>query len=96
MNRVRWLVAVVALAGAAPAAAADDPYFDFRGAFPVPGGTLRLEARCQTGAEEVSCRAESRGPSGQGFQAEGRLRLQSRPQAAQEPPEPAHPETRWF
>ncbi len=90
------LVAAVVLAGVGPAAAGDRPLFDFRGELPVPGGTVRLEARCAEGAEGLHCRAGTRAPSGRGFEIEGRFRL--RPSA---PPElektgPSQNAPKWF
>ena len=81
---------------AAPAAAGDRPIFDFKGEMPVPGGTVRLEARCESAGEAVRCRAEGRGPSGRGFQAEGRFLLAPPAPAAPEPTGPQQNSSQWF
>lgn len=82
--------------GAATATAADRPLFEFRGQLPVPGGTARLEARCDNGTDGLQCRAGGRGPSGEGFQFEGRFRLS--PAEPLEPglTEPVRNAPRWF
>lgn len=92
------LVAGIVLAGATPAAAWEQPLFDFRGEFPVPGGTFRLETRCLREAEGLRCRAQSRGPAGRGFQFEGRLLLWPQPPTFTTSPKPPSPDPapRWF
>ena len=95
--RTSLLGALVILGlGGGPAAAWDRPVFDFRGELPVPGGTLRLEARCTEGTDGFRCRAESRGPSGGGFQFEGRLFFPLQPPATLEPPVTTQNLPRWF
>ncbi len=95
--RISLVTAVVLVGvGVSPVTAWDGPLFDFRGEFPVPGGMLRLEARCTEGPDGLSCRAGGRAPSGGGFQFEGHLRP-----APPEPPTlertgPAHNAPRWF
>ena len=93
------LVAVILTVCAGPAAsvAADDrPLFTFRGEIPVPGGTVRLEAGCAEGVEGLTCRAGTRGPSGQGFQLEGRFRFlpPSPPEVEKTGPSQSAPQ--WF
>ena len=92
------LVAAMVLVGigAAPAAAWDRPVFDFRGELPVPGGTVRLEARCAEGRDGFHCRAGTRVPSGRGFEFEGRLLLRPQPPPTSEPPITTQNSPRWF
>ena len=91
------LVAGAALVAASSAAAWERPLFDFRGEFPVPGGTMRLETRCVREAEVVRCRAESLGPKGRGFQFEGRLLLWPQaPTVTSDPGSPPQTAPRWF
>lgn len=84
------------LAWAGPAAAWDRPLFDFHTEVPVPGGMLRLQARCEAGGHTVNCRAEGRGPSGRGFRAEGKFSLTPQAPAAPEPTWSPHTPPRWF
>ncbi len=90
------LVVAMVLAGVLPATAADRPLFEFRGEVPVPGGAARLEARCENAGEAVRCWAEGRGPSGRGFQVEGRFLLAPHAPAAPEPAPPVHNLPQWF
>ncbi len=90
------LVVAIVLTGVPPATAADRPLFDFRGEVPVLGGTARLEVRCESAGEAVRCRAEGRGPSGRGFQAEGGFRPAPQAPAAPEPAPPAPNLPKWF
>ncbi len=82
--------------GAGQAAAWDRPLFDLMGEISVPGGTVRLEARCAEGKDGFRCRAGTRGPSGRGFEFEGRLLLPPQPPAAPEPPIATRNLPRWF
>jgi len=89
----------ILLVGASSAAAWERPLFDFRGEFPVPGGTMRWGTQCVREAEGVRCRAESLGPRGRGFQFEGRLLLWPQgPTVTTEPGSPRALQTapRWF
>ena len=70
LKRLGLVVTMVAV-GVATASAGERPLFEFKGEVPAPGGTARLEARCDKGTEGVRCRVGGRGPSGEGFQFEG-------------------------
>ena len=95
--RIGLLTAVMLLgAGVSPAAAWDGPLFDFRGEFPVPSGTLCLEARCTALADALTCLVESLGPSGRGFHAEGRFRLSPPDSPKLEQTAPTQKAPRWF
>ncbi|HEY7676529.1 MAG TPA: hypothetical protein VIG69_05630 [Candidatus Methylomirabilis sp.] len=90
------LAAVMVLVAGATATAADRPLFEFRGEVPVPGGTARLEARCDAGGDAVSCRVEGRGPSERGFRVEGRILRPPQVQSAPQPPRPLANPPQWF
>ncbi len=94
-GRLGLAVAIV-LAGVLPATAADRPLFEFQGDLPVPGGTVRLEARCVEGADGFHCRAGTRAPSGRGFQFEGRFGLTPPAPPEVEKTGPARDAPRWF
>lgn len=96
MLRRLGLVAAMVAAGVVPAAAEERPVFDFRGEIPVPGGTARLEARCDAGGETVSCRVEGKGPTDRGFRAEGRILLTPKAPATSDPSQPPASPPRWF
>jgi hypothetical protein len=96
-----WLTSllgvVILLAfGGRPAAAWDRPVFDFKAKLPVQGGSVRLEARCTEGRVGFHCRAGTRGPSGRGFEFEGRLLLGPQPPAPLEPLITTQNIPRWF
>lgn len=93
------LTGAMILAGAMPAAAWEQSLFDFKGEFPVPGGSLRLETRCAREAEGIRCRLGSLGPAGRGFQFEGRLLIWPQAPTVSSDPGPQHPPQtgpRWF
>lgn len=97
MVRQAILAGGLLLAGAAPAAAWDQPLFDFRFQVPFGSGAVQVEARCAPEGTGLACRAEGRGPAGRGFQFEGRLLFRPHPPTTvSDPPPPARGIPRWF
>jgi hypothetical protein len=90
------LAAAMVVVGVATATAADRPLFEFRGEVPVPGGTARLETRCDKETDGLQCRAGGRGPSGEGFQFEVRLRSLLRDHPSPENTEKTRNAPQWF